>query len=96
MPKIPGARVAAPVLHAVLFLVASVLMVFSDHPILDGPARIPFAVLFFGDLPISAIAFGVMFSSEGQGPYAWVVWGIIGTAWWHFLGRSIEAWQRRF
>jgi len=63
---------------------------------MNGPAGLPFDVLFFADLPISAIAFGVMFTSAERGLLAWSLWGVVGTLWWYFLGLSIEAWIRRF
>jgi hypothetical protein len=95
MGSLPRARITAPVVHVSLFVLASVLMWVSDKPILDGPAKVPFGILFFGDLPISAFAFSVMFTSEKNGWTAWVLWGIAGTIWWYFLGVSIEAWMRR-
>jgi len=70
-------------------------MLVSNKPILDGPAKLPFGVLFLGDFPISAFAFGVMFNSDKNGWTAWGLWGIVGTIWWYFLGLSIEAWTRR-
>ena len=64
-------------------------MLVSDKPILDGPAVVPFGILFFGDLPISAFAFGVMFTREHGGWIAWGVWGIAGTVWWYLIGLSL-------
>jgi len=68
----------------------------SSKPILNGPARLPFGILWVVDLPISAIAFSVMFTSAENDWFAWAVWGVVGTGWWYFLGRSMEALQRRF
>jgi len=66
-----------------------------DQPLLNGPAALPFGILFLADLPFSAFAFGVMFTSESNGPIAFALWGVVGTIWWHLLGRSIDAWIRR-
>jgi hypothetical protein len=96
MHNLPRARFTAPALHAILFAVACVLMWSSNKPIFDGPAGIPFGVLWVADLPISALAFSVMFTSAEHDWLAWSLWGILGTAWWYFLGLSIEAWIRRF
>jgi len=51
--------------------------------------------VFLGDFPISVVAFGVMFNSDTYVPYAIVAWGVIGTAWWYFLGRCIEEKRQR-
>jgi hypothetical protein len=88
-------RFTAPVLHACLFTITGVLAWISSQPILDGPARFPFAALFVADFPISAIAFGVLFTSQERTWFALGLWGIVGTLWWYFLGRSIEAWISR-
>ncbi len=66
-----------------------------DQPLLNGPAALPFGILFLADLPFSAFAFGVMFTSESNGPIAFALWGVVGTIWWYLLGRSIDAWIRR-
>jgi hypothetical protein len=63
---------------------------------LDGPARWPVVILFFGDFPFSALAFGRMFMSDQHTWLAWSLWGVLGTIWWYFLGLSIEARIRRF
>lgn len=89
------ARNTAPVIHAILFALASLFMLVSEKAILDGPAMLPFAILFFGDLPFSAFAFAVMFTNDKNGWIAWCLWGIVGTVWWYLLGVSIEAWIRR-
>jgi len=96
MRNLRRARYAAPALHAILFAVTCVLWWISNKPIADGPAGLPFLVLYFADLPISAIPFGVMFTSAERGWLAWSFWGVLGTVWWYFLGLSIEAWIRRF
>src|SRR5579864_2440843 len=96
MRKVPRARFTAPVLHACLFTITWVLGWISSQPLLDGPARFPFFVLFLADFPISAIASSVMYFSEYRGWYALGLWGVLGTLWWYFLGLSIEAWLHRF
>src|SRR6266404_1208385 len=96
MRNLPRARFTAAVSHALLFAITSVLMWISSRPILDGPARLPFGVLWVADLPISAIAFSVMFTSTENGWFAWGMWGVVGTVWWYFLGLSVEACRRRF
>jgi hypothetical protein len=58
--------------------------------LLDGLSRWPFALIFFGDFPFSAIAFGAMFVSEKNFPYALAAWAAVGTLWWYFLGRLME------
>ena len=96
MLNLPRARFTVPVLHAIFFVTASVLMWISSKPILDGPARLPFGILWVADLPISVIAFSVMFTSAENGWFAWAVWGVVGTVWWYFLGRLMEALQGQF
>jgi hypothetical protein len=73
------ARITAPVIHAFLFALASLFMLVSDKAILEGPAKVPFGILFWGDLPISAFAFSVMFTDDKNGWIAWCLWGIVGT-----------------
>jgi hypothetical protein len=96
MRNLPSAQITAPAAHALVFALASALMLISDKPILDGPGRVPFGLLWIADLPFSAVAFSVMFFSTEYGWLAWTLWGVIGTVWWYFLGLSIEAWKRRF
>src|SRR5260370_11373829 len=81
----------APAIHAFLFLAMWALYGGFDQPLLDGPAALPFGILFLADLPFSAFAFGVMFTSESNGPIAFALWGVVGALWWHVLGRSIDA-----
>jgi hypothetical protein len=89
------AKYIAPAIHALLFLAMWALYGGFDQPLLNGPAALPFGILFLADLPFSAFAFGVMFTSESNGPIAFALWGVVGTIWWHLLGRSIDAWIRR-
>ena len=83
-------RLAAPVLHACLFALTWGLFWVQPQPLANGPADWPFRILFCADLPISIIAFGVMFNSDERFPYALAAWGILGTLWWYFLGRLME------
>lgn len=90
-------RVVAPVLaHALVFALTWFLFWLQPQPLLDGPAVVPFFLVFFGDFPFSAIAFGVMFTSAAKAPYAAAVWGVVGTFWWYFLGRLMDRRRRRF
>jgi hypothetical protein len=86
----PRARITAPSLHIYLFALTFLLYWIQRQPLLDGPSRWPLAVVFLGDFPISAVAFGVMFGSEASWPYALTAWAVLGTLWWYFLGRWIE------
>jgi hypothetical protein len=95
MRSLTRAKYLAPAVHAVLFVCVWVLFRLSSLPLLDGPARVPFGIVFFSDMPISAIAFGVMFSSDEHWVMAVIIWGIVGTLWWYLLGRSIDAWVLR-
>ena len=85
----------APAIHALLFLTMWALYGGFDQPLLNGPAALPFGILFLADFPFSAFAFGVMFTSETNGPIAFALWGVVGTLWWYLLGRSIDGWIRR-
>jgi hypothetical protein len=89
-------RVAAPIAHALVFALTWFLFWLQPQPLLDGPAALPFAIAFFADLPFSAIAFGVMFTSDAHCPYAVTAWGIVGTFWWYFLGGLINRRRRRW
>ncbi len=62
---------------------------------MNGPSGLPFGILLIADLPFSIIAFGVMFTSAAYGDIAFALWGVIGTLWWHLLGRAIDALIRR-
>lgn len=87
---------AAAVLHALLFGIASILPLFSNEPILNGPAKLPIVILWVADIPISLIASERLFFHTEYARLVWALWGVIGTIWWYFLGISIEAWTRRF
>jgi len=74
----------APVLHAVLFGLTWLTAFVQPQPILDGPARWGFIVLFFGDFPVSVIGFSAIWDHKLV--FGLLLWGIVGTAWWYFLG----------
>jgi hypothetical protein len=79
-----------------LFGIASLLLLSSDQPVLDGPARIPIGILSIADIPISLLASERLFFHDEYAILVWAAWGAIGTIWWYFLGISIEAWIKRF
>jgi hypothetical protein len=89
------ARLVAPMVHALVFVSTWLLFWLQPQPLLDGPARYPFATVFIADLPISAFAFGAMFNSDTLFPYAVAIWGVAGTFWWYFLGRAVERRRKR-
>jgi TolB protein len=62
---------------------------------MNGLSAWPFLLLLIADIPISVVAFGVLFTSTTYGPLAVVLWGVVGTLWWYLLGRSIDARLRR-
>jgi hypothetical protein len=74
----------APTLHILLFAITWLLDLAQSQPLLDGPARFGFAVLFITDFPISLVAFSALW--EGKLVYALLLWGILGTVWWYFAG----------
>jgi hypothetical protein len=68
-----------------------------------NPGRLdPMAMVWIADLLISVLAsfltlgIGLGVVGRGQVAFAFVVWAVLGTIWWYFLGISIEAWIRRF
>jgi len=96
MRKTLRAKYIAPEIHALLFISMWVLYsVFSPQPLLNGPSALPFAILFVADLPLSLVAFGVMFSSDEKGMVAAVLWGVLGTLWWFLIGFAIDARSRK-
>jgi hypothetical protein len=84
------ARWIAPLIHGYVFVLTWILYWLQSQPLLDGPSRWPFALIYFGDFPFSAISFGAMFVSEKNFPYALAAWAAVGTLWWYFLGRLME------
>lgn len=100
--RIPRARITAPAAHACLFVVAySYYVLFERNA--HHPARLDLmTIVWIADLPVSVLAsfltlgIGLGVVEGGQVAFAFVVWAILGTIWWYFLGISIEAWIRRF
>jgi hypothetical protein len=78
------ARLVAPVAHILVFSSTWLLFWLQSQPLLDGPARFPFAVVFVADFPISIIAFNAV-----------ALWGTVGTLWWYFLGGLVDDWRPR-
>ena len=78
MGKIWKAKYIAPAIHAALFM--AMLALWGDAG----------NILFIADLPFSAVAVGVMFTSAKSG-VAIAMWGIGCTFWWFLLGCSIDA-----
>lgn len=74
MRQLLRARFIAPTLHAILFAVTTYYVVLRNLPILDPPALLPVAVLFFADFPMSVIAAGVIFTSP-------VMVDLLGACW---------------
>src|SRR5260370_9055209 len=93
MRTLPRARFIAAALHAILFAVPCVLFWVANEPILPEATIFLFVLLFVVDLPISAMAFGVMLIPTKVW-LAFGLWGVAGTIWWYFLGVSIEKWKR--
>lgn len=77
--------------HALLFISMWAIYFVFSQPIMNGPSAFLFVILFIVDLPISMIAFGVMFTSSEMGPVAAVLWGLLGTLWWFAIGFAIDA-----
>ncbi len=91
MRKTLRLKYVAAEVHALLFIFMWVLSFVFSQPLMDGPAGFLFLILFIADLPISFIAFAVMFTSSEMGSTAAVLWGILGTLWWFAIGIAIEA-----
>jgi dipeptidyl aminopeptidase/acylaminoacyl peptidase len=90
MKRFSRAQYLAPTLHALLFVTAWCVYALSSQPMMDGLAAVPFFLLFITDIPISIVAFFVLFTSATCGSLAVVLWGVVGTLWWVLLGRSID------
>ena len=79
----------APALHAAIFgITLWIGWTHQEQAILDGPARWGFGLLFFFDLPTSIVAFSYMW--DGKFATGLLLWGIVGTAQWYFLGWGIH------
>jgi Tol biopolymer transport system component len=96
MRKPLRARFIASEAHALLFLTMWGLFLAFSRPLMDGPAALPFFVLFFADLPISFPAFAAMFVSAERGMIAAVFWGVLGTLWWFLIGFAIDTRLRNY
>jgi hypothetical protein len=83
------ARWLAPSIHLLLFsLTLLVAITHQSQPLFDGPADPGFNALFFADLPISLIAFSMMWDRHFIA--AITLWGVFGTIQWYFWGVVIE------
>jgi hypothetical protein len=54
-------------------------------------------VLFFADLPVAILAFGIGGSLNPDNP-VWISlisWAVFGTVWWYLLGILVDTWLRR-
>jgi Tol biopolymer transport system component len=91
MRKTLRVKYIAAEVHALLFISMWVLYSVFSQPLMNGPSAFPFVILFIADLPISMIAFGVMFTSSEMGPVAAALWGVLGTLWWFAIGIAIDA-----
>jgi Tol biopolymer transport system component len=96
MRKTLLAKYIASEIHALLFICMWVLYSVFSQPLMDGLSVLPFVILFIADLPISLIAFGVMFTNSKLGTVAAVLWGVLGTLWWFAIGSAIDAWVRHY
>jgi hypothetical protein len=92
-------RFIAPVIHSIGF---AVMVLAASRPdgadLRGGVAFFSFAALWLLDFPFSLIPFGMLWSAaeaEQSLVHGLVLWAILGSAWWFFLGMSIEAWVKR-
>jgi Tol biopolymer transport system component len=90
------AKYIAAEIHALLFISMWVLYAGFSQPLADGPSSLPFVILLIADLPISLVAFGVMFTSSEMGTIAAALWGVLGTLWWFAIGFAIDARTRSY
>jgi hypothetical protein len=75
MRKPMQAKYLGLLIHALLFLAMWGLYWAFALPMFNGPSALPFLILFIADLPISFVAFGVMFTSVKYGLVAALAWG---------------------
>src|SRR5436305_14334961 len=73
-------------LHVFLFGLTGILYVFQQRALLDGASRLPFTILFLADLPVSVVAFGLMFGGWRHGSYFVAAGGVLGALWCVCLG----------
>jgi len=78
--------------HAGLFLTVTSLFHLSSKPLLQGPAGIPFVVLFLADFPISIIASDLIWDMGQKAAWFWAMWGVAATIWWYSLGPAFLRW----
>lgn len=101
--SIPRARITAPAVHACLFVVAYAYWLLFERNT-HSPGRLDLAsILWIADLPVSVLAsfmtLGIGFVAgigRAQVAFAFILWAVLGTIWWYFLGIYIEVWIRRF
>jgi len=100
--RIPRARITAPAVHACLFVLAyAYWLLFESHA--HHPGRLDLiTIVWIADLPISVLAsfmtLGIGFVAgigRAQVASGFILWAVLGTIWWYFLGISIEVWIRR-
>ncbi len=91
MRSLPRLAITLPIVHVLLVVVTVVLYSPSAENLLEGPARFTFYILWVADFPISAMAFGAMYVSQHDAPYAAAGWAVVGTLWWYCIGVVIGA-----
>jgi hypothetical protein len=79
----------APTLHTLVFALTWLIYFVQQEPLMDGPSRWGFAILFFSDFPISLVAFSKLW--DGRFFYALSLWGTLGAAWWYLIGVGIQS-----
>src|ERR1700686_743041 len=101
--RIPRARITAPAVHACLFAGGYAYWLLFERSA-HHPGRLDLgAILWIADLPASVLAsfmtLGIGFVAGiggAQAAFGFILWAVLGTIWWYFLGISIEVWIRRF
>jgi len=100
--RIPRARITAPALHACLFVGGYAYWLLFEKSA-HHPGRLDLiTIVWIADLPIFALAsimtlgVGIGVVGRAQIGFAFILWAVLGTIWWYFLGISIEVWIRRF
>ena len=98
---IPRARITAPTVHACLFVGGYAYWLLFERSA-HHPGKLDLmAILWIADLPVSVLAsfmtLGIGFViGRAQVAFGFILWAVLGTIWWYFLGISIEVWIRRF
>jgi hypothetical protein len=81
-------RWSLPLIHLSLFALTWALAYFQSEPLLDGPSRWGFGMLFIADVPLSLLGYSKMWDAKvGLGI---ALWGVLGTMWWWALGLAVE------